>query len=242
MVSIPESWTASQRQSGGGMRAIQQQEYKVAQDPDAPAPAGDFGAAAEPFDLFEAWMAQAVAHEPNDPNAMALATVDADGLPNVRMVLLKGVDLAGMANRGFVFYSNYESAKGRELLAAGKAALNFHWKSLRRQVRARGLVSTVTDAEADAYFATRARGSRLGAWASIQSRPLESRFALEAAVAKVTARYPIGEVPRPPHWSGFRVMPLEIEFWHDRAFRLHERIVFRRADAGSAWTKARLYP
>jgi pyridoxamine 5'-phosphate oxidase len=214
----------------------------VAQDHNAPAPAGDFGLAGEPFDLFSTWMAEATAHEPNDPNAMALATVDPDGLPNVRMVLLKGVDTDPGPARGYVFYSNYESAKGRELLAAKKAALNFHWKSLRRQVRVRGLVSTVTDQEANAYFATRARTSRLGAWASIQSRPLESRFALEAAVAKITARYPIGEVPRPPHWSGFRVTPLEIEFWHDRPFRLHERIVFRRATTDEPWSKTRLYP
>ena len=139
----------------------------MAQDHNAPAPAGDFGLAEEPFDLFAAWLAAATAQEPNDPNAMALATVDPDGLPNVRMVLLKGVDAEPEPARGFVFYSNYESAKGRELLAAKKAALNFHWKSLRRQVRVRGLVSTVTDQEADAYFATRARTSRLGAWASI---------------------------------------------------------------------------
>ena len=213
----------------------------MAQDQTAATPVG-FGLAAEPFDLFATWLAEASASEPNDPNAMALATVDADGLPNVRMVLLKGVDTAPGPGRGFVFYSNFESAKGRELLTARKAALNFHWKSLRRQVRVRGLVSTVTDREADEYFASRARTSRLGAWASIQSRPLESRFALEAAVAKVTARFPIGEVPRPPHWSGFRVTPLEIEFWEDRAFRLHERIVFRRAQAAAAWTKTRLYP
>jgi pyridoxamine 5'-phosphate oxidase len=210
-------------------------------------PAGDFGTAGEPFTLFEAWLADATANEPNDPNAMALATVDADGLPNVRMVLLKGFDAEGTAKRGFVFYTNTESAKGRELTSAGKAALNFHWKSLCRQVRVRGLVSRVSDAEADAYFASRARGSRLGAWASNQSRPLESRFALETSVAKVTARYPIGEVPRPPHWTGFRVTPVEIEFWHDRAFRLHERIVFRQpAEGGEAreseWSKTRLYP
>ena len=204
--------------------------------------AGDFAAAAEPFELFQAWFAEAQAHEPNDPNGMALATVDPDGMPNVRMVLLKGVDPAEHAARGFVFYTNMESAKGRELLASGKAALCFHWKSLRRQVRVRGLVSMVSNPEADAYFATRARGSRLGAWASQQSRPLESRFALEKAVAAVTARYPIGEIPRPPYWSGFRVTPLEIEFWHDRPFRLHERIVFRRGASGEPWRKERLYP
>jgi pyridoxamine 5'-phosphate oxidase len=204
--------------------------------------AGDFAAAPEPFALFEAWFAEARAHEPNDPNAMALATVDPDGLPNVRMTLLKGVDAEGPGLRGFVFYTNFESAKGREILASSKAALVFHWKSLRRQVRLRGLVSVVSDAEADAYFATRPRGSRLGAWASQQSRPLESRFALEKAVAAVTARYPIGEIPRPPYWSGFRLTPLEMEFWHDRPFRLHERVQFRRAHPGEAWTKQRLYP
>jgi pyridoxamine 5'-phosphate oxidase len=209
---------------------------------DEPSPSGDFTLVDEPFALFAQWLRDAEAGEPNDPNAMALATVDGDGLPNVRMVLLKGVDSGDGAHRGFVFYTNLESAKGRELLASGKAALCFHWKSLRRQVRVRGLVSSVDDAEADAYFASRARGSRLGAWASAQSRPLESRFALEKAVAVVTARYPIGEIPRPPHWSGFRVMPLEIEFWHDRPFRLHDRLVFRRPAAGEAWQKQRLYP
>ena len=204
--------------------------------------AGDFTAADEPFALFEAWFAEAKAVEPNDPEAMALATVDAGGLPNVRMVLLKGVDAQGRADRGFVFYTNTESAKGREILQQGKAALCFHWKSLRRQVRVRGQSAPVADSEADAYFATRARGSRLGAWASQQSRPLESRFALEKAVALVTARYPIGEIPRPPYWSGFRITPLEIEFWHDRPFRLHDRLVFRRGAAGEAWRKERLYP
>jgi pyridoxamine 5'-phosphate oxidase len=204
--------------------------------------AGDFAAAAEPFALFEAWFAEAQAHEPNDPNAMALATVDATGVPNVRMVLLKGVDAVGHPARGFVFYTNIESAKGVELLAVPKAALCFHWKSLRRQVRVRGDVSRASDAEADAYFATRARGSRLGAWASQQSRTLESRFALEKAVAAATARYPIGEIPRPPYWSGFRLTPLEMEFWHDRPFRLHERVVFRRRSSDAAWRKERLYP
>ncbi len=204
--------------------------------------AGDFAAAAEPFALFEPWFAEATAHEPNDPNAFALATVDASGLPNVRMVLLKGLDPPDHPDRGFVFYTNFESAKGTELLASKKAALDFHWKSLRRQVRIRGLVSVVSDAEADAYFATRPRGSRLGAWASQQSRPLESRFALEKAVATVTARYPLGEIPRPPYWSGFRVTPVEMEFWHDRPFRLHERVQFRRSAVTEAWKKQRLYP
>jgi pyridoxamine 5'-phosphate oxidase len=203
----------------------------------------DFTAAEEPFALFEQWFAEAERSEPNDPNAMALATVDADGLPNVRMVLLKGLDPAARGpDRGFVFFTNLESAKGQELAGSGKAALLFHWKTLRRQVRVRGMVASVEPSEADAYFATRARGSRLGAWASAQSRPLESRFALEKAVARVTARYPIGEIPRPPHWSGFRVAPLEIELWHDRPFRLHDRVVFRRGRAGEPWAKTRLYP
>ena len=205
--------------------------------------AGDFTTADEPFALFERWFVEAEHQEPNDPNAMALATVDSHGLPNVRMVLLKGLDPQERGyERGFVFYTNLESAKGRELTAAGKAALLFHWKSLRRQVRVRGAVTPVTDAEADAYFASRARGSRLGAWASAQSRPLESRFALEKAVALVTARYPLGEIPRPPHWSGFRLTPLEIELWHDRPFRLHDRVVFRRNSPAEGWTRSRLYP
>ena len=206
-------------------------------------PAPDFSETADPFALFETWFADAARLEPNDPNAMALATVDGDGIPNVRMVLLKGLDGAAQGSgRGFVLYTNLDSAKGCELRASGKAALCFHWKSLRRQVRVRGLVAAVTDAEADAYFASRPRGSRLGAWASAQSRPLESRFALEKAVAFVTARYPIGDIPRPPHWSGFRVTPLEIEFWHDRPFRLHDRVVFRRNGPGEAFTRSSLYP
>jgi pyridoxamine 5'-phosphate oxidase len=203
---------------------------------------GDFAEATEPFELFEAWLSDAARHEPNDPNAMALATVDADGHPDVRMVLLKAVDPAQHPARGFVFYTNYESAKGRELLARPHAALDFHWKSLHRQVRVRGPVTRTTDAEADAYFATRPRLAQIGAWASQQSRPLESRFALEKAVALLTAKFHIGPVPRPPHWSGFRVTPLEIEFWHSRLSRLHERIVFRRPAADNDWLKTRLYP
>ncbi len=207
------------------------------------APAGDFAESEQPFDLFADWFAQAEAHEPNDPNGMALATVDETGLPNVRMVLLKGLDGAEAGDgRGFVFYTNTESAKGRELLASGQAALLFHWKSLRRQIRIRGAARPVSDAEADAYFASRARGSRIGAWASQQSRPLESRFALEKAVAKFTAQFHIGDIPRPAYWSGFRVVPTEMEFWHDRPFRLHERVVFRRADSTQQWQKARLFP
>ena len=198
---------------------------------------GDFTESADPFSLFEVWLAEATAKEPNDPNAMALATVDADGLPNVRMVLLKGFD-----RDGFVFYTNTESQKGTELLAQQKAAAVFHWKSLRRQVRVRGPVSQVTSEEADAYFASRARDSRIGAWASQQSRPLESRFALEKAVAKYAAKYAIGEVPRPPHWTGFRIAPLYIEFWRDGAFRLHDRAVFRRTSPDGDWTRTRFYP
>lgn len=203
--------------------------------------AGDFAAAIEPFALFNDWFDEAKAHEPNDPNAFALATVDPAGLPNVRIVLLKGLDPADHAARGFVFYTNFESAKGEELLATRKAALNFHWKSLRRQVRVRGIVSTVSDAEADSYFATRPRGSRLGAWASQQSRPLASREALEKAVEAMTAKHP-GDIPRPPYWSGFRVTPLAVEFWHDRPFRLHERVAFTRGTVDGMWNKRRLYP
>lgn len=198
---------------------------------------GDFTEASEPFALFERWFSDATASEPNDPNAMALATVDPDGLPNVRMVLMKGWDEAG-----FVFYTNTESAKGRELLSGKKAALVLHWKSLKRQVRVRGPVQIVTDAEADEYFHSRPRDSRIGAWASQQSRPLESRFALEKAVATNAAKYAIGDVPRPPHWTGFRIRPVEIEFWQDKPFRLHDRIVFRRPAPDGGWTKARLYP
>jgi pyridoxamine 5'-phosphate oxidase len=198
----------------------------------------DFSEADEPFALFDQWMADATKAEPNDPNAMALSTGDASGLPDVRMVLLKGVD-----PKGFVFYTNTESQKGVEILGSMKAAAVFHWKSLRRQVRVRGPLEQVTDAEADAYFASRPRASRIGAWASQQSRPLESRFALEKAVALYTAKYAIGEVPRPPHWTGFRILPTYLEFWHDRPFRLHDRVVFRRERPEGPWTtRERLYP
>lgn len=203
---------------------------------------GDFAEAAEPFALFDEWLAEAARHEPDDPNAMSIATVDADGRPNIRMVLLKGLDPDGRPDRGFVFYTNYESAKGRELLATKVAALDFYWKSMHRQVRVRGDVVPTTPEEADAYFATRPRGAQIGAWASQQSRPLESRFALEKAVALQAAKFHVGTIPRPPHWSGFRVVPLEIEFWHGRLSRLHERVVFRRQKAGEDWTRSRLYP
>ncbi len=203
---------------------------------------GDFTAAGEPFALFDRWLADAAAHEIDDPNAMALATVDAEGHPNVRMVLLKAVDPAGHPQRGFVFFTNYESAKGTELLGQPYAALDFYWKSLHRQVRVRGPVTPTTPEEADAYFATRPRSAQIGAWASRQSRPLESRFALEKAVATEAAKHLVGAVPRPPYWSGFRITPLRIEFWHARLSRLHERMVFSRASANEGWAKTRLYP
>ncbi|MCB1414372.1 MAG: pyridoxamine 5'-phosphate oxidase [Xanthobacteraceae bacterium] len=198
---------------------------------------GDFTAAENPFALFADWFAEANASEPNDPNAMALATVDAEGLPDVRMVLMKGYDADG-----FMFYSHLASQKGRELAANPKAALLFHWKSLRRQIRIRGPVMPVSEAEADDYFATRPRQAQIGAWASKQSQPLESRFAFEQAIAKVAARHLIGDVPRPPGWSGWRLAPLRIEFWHDRPFRLHDRIEFRRDSADAPWSKVRMYP
>ena len=198
---------------------------------------GDFTAADDPLRLFSAWLKEASASEPRDPTAMTLATVDADGAPNARMVLLKGLD-----ERGFVFYTNKDSQKGRELDARPAAALMFHWKSLNRQIRIRGPVERVTPQEADAYFATRPKGAQIGAWASQQSRPLESRLAFEKAVALYATKYAVGAVPRPPHWSGYRIVPMKIEFWHDRPFRLHDRIEFRRAAIGAPWTKVRMYP
>ena len=191
----------------------------------------------DPLELFGTWYAEAGKSEPNDPSAMALATVGPDGTPAVRMVLLKDYDADG-----FVFYTNYESRKGQQLLGHPKAALLFHWKSLRRQVRIEGPISQTTAEEADAYFATRARGSQLGAWASEQSRPLESRFALEKRVAEITARYVVGKVPRPPHWSGFRLQPTLIEFWQDGAFRLYDRLEYRRGAPAEPWTTRTLYP
>lgn len=198
---------------------------------------GDFTAADEPFRLFAAWLKDATAAEPRDPTAMTLATVDANGVPNARMVLLKGFD-----EHGFVFYTNKDSQKGRELDALAKAALVFHWKSSNRQVRVRGTVEHVSEADADAYFATRPKQAQIGAWASQQSRPLESRLAFEKAVAVYAAKYAIGAVPRPPYWSGYRIVPLQIEFWQERPFRLHDRIEFVREAPGKAWSKTRLYP
>lgn len=201
------------------------------------AKSADFTEAAEPFALFFTWMAEAEASEPNDPEAMALATTDSQGVPNVRMVLLKGAD-----RRGFVFYTNCESAKGLELAANPKAALLFHWKSLGRQIRLRGRIEPATAAEADAYFATRHRESQIGACASAQSRPLKSRAAFEREVARLTRELGEGPVTRPVYWRGYRLIPLEIEFWMSWPFRLHDRIVFRRASPRAPWRKTHLYP
>jgi pyridoxamine 5'-phosphate oxidase len=189
----------------------------------------------DPFALFGAWLAEAEASEPNDPNAMTMASCTPEGKPSARIVLLKGHDI-----RGFVFYTNKDSRKGGELHANRHAALLFHWKSLRRQIRIEGLVEDVDDAEADAYYSTRARISRLGAWASLQSRPLPARAELEQRLAEVDARYPGDAVPRPPNWSGFRVVPERFEFWQDMPYRLHDRTVF--TGAGSSWASMKLYP
>lgn len=191
----------------------------------------------DPIARFETWMAEAAASEPNDPNAVCLATTTPDGRPSARMVLLKGVD-----PRGFVFYTNLESRKGGELATNPHAALCFHWKTLTRSVRVEGRVEPVSKEEADAYYASRARGSRIGAWASKQSRPLESRYALEKRVAEFGLKFAVGEIPRPEFWSGFRVLPARIEFWRDMPFRLHERLVFLREGEGAAWRTEMLYP
>ena len=196
-----------------------------------------FETANDPLQLFALWMAEAEASEPVDPNAMVLATVDADGLPNARMVLLKGAD-----ERGFVFYTNCESTKGVELARNPKAALLFYWKSLHRQIRARGTIGSVSDAEADTYFATRSRESRIGAWASDQSRPIANRAILVDRFDAFVAKFDGQDVPRPPHWHGYRLAPVEIEFWMGRTHRLHDRLAFRRAAPDAPWIRTRLYP
>jgi pyridoxamine 5'-phosphate oxidase len=197
----------------------------------------DPAAAMEPFTPFDAWMSDAKQQETRDPDAVALATVDESGLPNARMVLLKGWSPAG-----FVFYTNRESAKGRELDAQRKAALVIYWKSLSRQVRMRGPVEPVSEAESDAYFGSRPRGAQIGAWASQQSRKLASRSELESAVAHVEEKYGKAEVPRPPHWIGYRLVPLVVEFWAEQPYRLHDRIEFSRANVNAPWSQRRLYP
>jgi pyridoxamine 5'-phosphate oxidase len=197
----------------------------------------DFTEANDPVALFQFWLEEATKSEINDPEAMALATVDAEGMPDARMVLCKGAD-----SRGLVFYSNIESAKGRELAGQPNAAALFYWKSLRRQARFRGAVTELTGAESDAYFASRPRGSQIGAWASQQSRPLKSRSALEEAVALYERRFGSGEIPRPDYWRGYRLAPNEIEFWRDRPSRLHDRLLFKRQTTETAWEKRLLYP
>lgn len=208
-----------------------EEAYKAEEDQ------GDVFTREDPLALFAEWLALAARKEPNDPNAMALATVDPDGLPDVRMVLLKDFD-----ERGLTFFTNTESAKGRQLAADPRAAACFHWKTIRRQVRIRGPAAPVSAEEADAYFATRSRTARIGAWASAQSRPLEGRFALEKEVARRAAEFGLGEIPRPGHWSGYRIAPVQIEFWVNRPFRLHDRLQFLRASPVAAWTVRRLFP
>jgi pyridoxamine 5'-phosphate oxidase len=198
---------------------------------------GGMGASSDPLLLFSQWMEEAKKSEPNDADAMALATVDAAGRPDVRMVLLKEWDATG-----FVFYSNRESAKGTEISSNPHAALCLHWKSLRRQIRIRGSVTEVSPEEADAYFASRAKDSQIGAWASAQSRPMQSRFQFEKEIARYAAKYALQKVPRPDYWTGFRVAPFEIEFWRNRPFRLHDRLVYRRDDPKAPWTTERLFP
>jgi pyridoxamine 5'-phosphate oxidase len=197
-------------------------------------------AESDPFAKFNEWIAAAEQSEPNDPNAMTVATATADGAPSARIVLLKGIDAAGVGRRGFVFFTNRESRKGGELAANPRAALLFHWKTLGRQIRIEGGIEQATDAEADAYYATRARNSRLGAWASDQSRPLASRAELERRLAEYEARYPGEEIPRPPYWGGYRLIPARFEFWQNMPFRLHDRTTFTRSDEG--WTVGKLYP
>lgn len=199
----------------------------------------DFTERNDPFVLFDEWLKEAEVSEPNDANASSLATVDESGMPNVRIILLKGHD-----ERGFVFYTNFESTKGQEALSSMKAAMGFHWKSLRRQVRIRGNLEQVSNEEADAYFVSRHPQSRLGAWASEQSRPLSSRQELVDRMAEMEKKYGMDNIPRPPHWSGLRIMPQSIEFWQDGEFRLHDRIVFTKSgdDPQSFWSKQRLNP
>ena len=220
------------RESGGRSDVGETDTEAYGAAPDGP----PFMAARDPLARCDAWLGEAGTSEPNDPNALALASVDADGMPNVRMVLLKGHD-----ERGFAFYTNFEGVKGRELTAHPKAAMSFHWKTRRRQVRLRGPVELVGKDEADAYYRSRALGSRIGAWASEQSRPLDGRETLMARVAELEQRFG-DDPPRPPHWGGFRLVPVEIEFWQDGEFRLHDRVRFTRPEPGAPWAGQRLYP